>query len=224
MFIFFVNFISTKNRTKNQKETNHMLKKIEIKLIIFFITLCKECSYNGYPCKSESDFDEGKCAKCSSKGCNQMGYWASPELEHGSLYLNTQPPLGKEFCLQNYGVILGSGKIEKQNQARGVFTIYLEAPNGQRSTIEYLDNDSKTFKSNSIENRLLSLKTKFDHKIHRVFISYKRTSNWASWWLYDDRWSFSFVEIQDGNDQKTYSFGQSTNFISSGQTVEFYRI
>ena len=134
--------------------------------------------------------------------------------------MNTQSPLGSEICLQNYGVTLKSGKIE--NQARGVFTIYLEAgtePNGQRSTTEFLDNDSNTFKSNSIVNRLLSMKTKFDHKIHRVFISYKRTSNWA--WFYDDKWQFSSVEIHDGNRQETYSFCPSTDFIKSGQTVDF---
>lgn len=154
-----------------------------------------------------------------------MGYWASPQHDLGKLYLNTQSPVryGDLFCLQNFGVALSSGNQQRQNQARGTFTIQFESASGHRSSYEFLDYDENTFKKNSIEYRLVSLKNQFNYEITKAHIYYKRTSNWLSWWLYDDQWAFSLVEITHGDQQKKWRFCQPTVWIPSGQTIEFYR-
>ncbi|MFN9943209.1 MAG: hypothetical protein ACK56I_27445, partial [bacterium] len=62
----------------------------------------KNCKFTAYPCSYLNDFNNGRCLKCSSKGCNRMGYWSSPTKELGSLYLTTQDPLKSPLCRQNY--------------------------------------------------------------------------------------------------------------------------
>lgn len=150
-----------------------------------------------------------------------MGFWASPENDRGTLYLNTQPSTSANFCQQNFGVTLHSGKIDKQNQARGFFTIQLESVEGYKSTFEILDDNENTFKKNSAENRLLSLTSRFDRPVHQLNISYRKTNNFFSSWLYDDQWNFSLVELQAGDSQQYQTFCQKDMWINSGKTVVF---
>lgn len=183
----------------------------------------KKCTYYGYRCNNEDDFNAGKCVKCSENGCNQMGHRASPKHDQGTLYLNTQPPLGKDFCLQNFGVVLHSGKQGKQSSARGTFTIQLEGEHGTRSSIEYLDKDDNTIKANTVEHRLVSLKKHLDENVEKAHVYYKRTGNWLNWWWYDDQWAFSSIEITHAELRETRRFCQTSEWIKSGQTVEFRR-
>ena len=75
---------------------------------IFTDSISKKCKFTSYPCDSKDSFDKGLCLKCTSKGCNSMGYWASPQKGSGKLYLNTQSAVQAPFCMQNYRVTLFS--------------------------------------------------------------------------------------------------------------------
>ena len=150
-----------------------------------------------------------------------MGFWATPNNDQGTLYLNTQPSTSANFCQQNFGITLHSGKIDKQNQARGVFTIQLESADGEKSTLEKLEDDNNTIKKNSVENRLISLTSRFDKPVERLQIGYKKTGNFFSSWLYDDQWNFSLVELQAGDSQQYQTFCQKDIWLKSGQTVTF---
>lgn len=77
---------------------------------IFTDSIAKQCKYTSYPCTSGKDFDKGLCLKCGSKGCNSLGYWASPDRDTDKLYLNTQSVLEKPFCLENYKFALVSAE------------------------------------------------------------------------------------------------------------------
>jgi len=83
------------------------------------------CKYTAYPCTSKDDFDNGKCITCkSAEGCNRMGYFTSQTRDKGDLYLNTQSPLSKPYCKQNYRFYLLS--TSSLTQARGKFEIFFQ--------------------------------------------------------------------------------------------------
>lgn len=75
---------------------------------LFGDSISNKGRYTSYPCDSKESFDKGLCLKCTSKGCNQLGYWSTQQKEAGMLYLNTQSAIEPPFCMQNYRVTLFS--------------------------------------------------------------------------------------------------------------------
>jgi len=183
----------------------------------------KSCDFVAYPCDSEDDFNTGKCIKCSSKGCNKMGYYSSPNLDLGSLYLNTQDPALSPLCLQNYALTLYSHNLNNIKQARGRFSISFKTDSQETSSTEIFDNSETTFKQDSVETRLISLKKPLTkgRAIQSAIISYTKTTNLVSSWLYDAQWSFKYIEISSGYNQDLVKLCPTNLVIDSGKSVEF---
>jgi lipoprotein lipase len=188
----------------------------------FFIDsiLNAECTYNAYPCNSKDEFDKGLCMKCGDNGCNKVGYYASKSKDTGRLYLNTQEAVFEPFCKHNYQIKLFSGSVQGQLQTKGKFTIYLRNTI-QSTTIETLDDSDVTFKRNSVETRLLSFNTKFNGLVESAIISFRKTSNLLSSWMYDNSWSFSHIEVFDGANQILKKLCPRKQIIQSGESVDF---
>ena len=151
-----------------------------------------------------------------------MGYWSSPDKDLGSLYLNTQTPLKTPLCKQNFLLTLYSNSINNIQQARGKFTIYFKTSK-ELSTIYLFDDSDTTFKQNSIETRLLSFEQPIDNafEIDSAFISYRKTTNLLSSWMYDSQWSFKYVSVLIGDNQKQINLCPLKPIIDSNETVEF---
>lgn len=179
----------------------------------------KNCQYTAYPCKSVKEFNKGNCLRCSERGCNRFGYLASQNRDVGQLYLNTLSPTGISFCQKHYSVKLKSSS--KYTQANGKFQIYFKSSE-KSSSIEVIDDSNVTFKKNSVEIRLVSLDETFNSNVEleSVFVSYKKTSNIFSSWLYDSVWNFENIEILNGDNQKNYRFCSSQD-LGSGKFIEF---
>lgn len=159
--------------------------------------------YAAYPCESRVEFDKGNCLQCSNeKGCNQMGYWSSPSKELGSHYLNTQEATNLPFCTHNYQIGLFSD--DSGIQALGRFKISF----GKKFSNEQIVDDSENkFTRNSVSKYLLSINERLTTEMmDTIFISYERTGNIFSSWLYDLVWSFKNVEIFSGETQKLLKF------------------
>lgn len=182
------------------------------------------CKYLAYPCSSKADFDSGKCLKCPPEGCNRMGYWSSQSKSQGTMYLNTQSPLKESFCKHSYLInLVSNSKITPSfNQARGKFSVYFENAN-QKSSTEMLDDMSTTFKPDSVENRIISFDDAFNGVPDSIYISYQKTTTLLSSWMYDNEWSFKYVEVTNGDTQVTTKFCPTSVLIPTGQTVRFKR-
>jgi hypothetical protein len=181
-----------------------------------------ECKYTAYPCNSKDDFDSGKCISCGVNGCNHMGFYASSRNDNGSLYLNTQNARSFPYCQHEFVVKLNSNSLSGQNQARGLFKITLGGDRTSSLPLE-LDNSDSTFKPSSIESRLVSSTKYIGENINTVTVSYTKTSNLLSSFLYQDQWSFKNVQISYGDNQKVFTFCPSTSYIQSGSSVVFNR-
>ena len=181
-----------------------------------------KCQYTAYPCGSKADFDKGLCLKCSDRGCNRMGYWSSQSKDTGMLFLNTQSPTRLPYCKQNYRVDLYSHNISGGAvQTRGKFTLYFLTQN-HMSSIEVLDNSETTFKQDSVESRFISLNEPiYDGDILSLFVSFDKSPNLLSGWLYWNEWSFKHVEIFSGDNQRLLRFCPYKQIIQSGQTVQY---
>ena len=198
------------------------------------------CKFTAYPCKSEADFKSGKCLKCSSpNGCNRMGYYSSPDSDLGSLYLNTQNLNNKRLCLQYYIVKLYSNNLNNIKQTRGKFTIYFKTTSQETSSTKTIDDSETTFKQDSIDIRLISLKENLNSTIKSAIISFEKKTNFFSSWIYnskrslnswldffddtnyDDRWSFRLIEIYDGEKQILVELCPKYSIIMSSKSVEF---
>jgi len=181
-----------------------------------------KCKYNAYQCNKKEDFDNGLCIKCTAKGCNRMGYWASPSKDGDLLYLSTESPSKTNYCNQHFLVKLVSNKINNLVQARGKFTVTFKTSKEQSVPLLF-DDSNITFKQDSVETRLLSLEKPIDNtvSVDSVFVSYTKTSNFVSCWLYSTEWSFRYIEIFNGETQTTLRYCPLVTIISSGQSVEF---
>lgn len=190
---------------------------------VFFFTDSIESpnDFTAYPCKSEADFKAGKCLTCI-KGCNKMGYWSSASKDLGPLYLDTKSPtLLNNLVKQNYKLTLYS-ESRDQLQARGIFKMYFKTLQVTSPDI-IIEDDTVTFKRDSPpEVRLLSLnKPVNDGPVLKMFVSYQRKTSLLSWWLFDTEWTFSKIEVFDGDKQinvKLCPFGKVANSLS---TVEY---
>jgi triacylglycerol lipase len=195
--------------------------------IYFYIDSIKNfCKYAAYPCASKEDFDAGNCLKCynGKTACNRMGYYSAMNKDRGLLYLNTQPPLSENFdhlCVQNYLVTLASTDANKLQQTRGSFKLYFETSSGLVSSTELIDDSTVTFKAGETQTRLVSLKEPLAQNVDSVHVSFTKTSNWASSWMYDNMWGFKYVEVLSGEKQDTWRFCPTQPLIESGKTVKF---
>lgn len=180
----------------------------------------EECKYVGYPCNSLTDFNNGNCLTCSSKGCNRMGYQATLGNDNGLIYLATQNGIKSPFCQHQISINLISNTLTGQNQARGTFKISLTGEKGTSPFIE-LDNADVTFKPGSIENRLIASAKYVGENISQVSVSYTKTTNIISSFLYQDQWSFRQIDLFYADNQKNLRFCPSTSYIQSGSSVVF---
>jgi pimeloyl-ACP methyl ester carboxylesterase len=184
----------------------------------------KGCRFTAFPCSSKADFDAGKCLTCkSTNGCNKMGYWSSPTADRGSLYLNTQDPSVLPLCLQHYSLTLFSNNLNNIKQTRGKFTISFKTESQESSSIETFDDSDTTFKQDSVETRLVSLKRPIGRSspIASATVTFTKTSNLLSAWLYDNQWSFRYIQIASGDNQDVIKLCPTTPIIDSSKSVEF---
>ena len=86
-----------------------------------------------------------------------------------------------------------------------------------------LDAEEVTFKKNSIEQKLVSIRHPIDEEITDLFVSFTKTGSLVSGWLYWDKWSFRYIEVFSGDKQESERFCPYTPFIQSGATVRFSR-
>lgn len=190
----------------------------------FTDSIKNQCKYNAYPCESEKDFNKGSCLRCSDKGCNRMGYWATPGKDNGRLFLNTKSPSGQSYCKPNYKITLFSDKLDGVTQTRGLFKFYLVAKDRQSRT-QVLDNSETTFKRDSIVERLVAVDwlngEEIGTEIESIFISFEKTFNLVSGWMYADKWNFKYVDVFSGDAQVSMRFCPSASVIQSGKTVQF---
>ena len=149
-----------------------------------------------------------------------MGYWSSPSLDRGSLYLNTKSPDAKPSCYQNFGLTLYSSS-SNIFYTKGGFRILFKTTTQQTSTTEVFDDSQATFKANSIETRLISLVTPITGSIESATISFTRTTSILTGWIYDDKWSFSYIEVESGEGQEKVTLCPVTLVIQSSESVEF---
>jgi hypothetical protein len=103
-----------------------------------------------------------------------------------------------------------------------VFKLYFITKSHQ-SSVQTIDNSETTFKKDSVDTRLVTLPDPLTEDITDVFISFEKTSNFASSWLYWDSWSFRYIEVFSGDTQKLVKFCPFTPVIQSGHTVRFLK-
>jgi hypothetical protein len=97
------------------------------------------------------------------------------------------------MCLQNYALSLYSNNLSGMLQTRGKFTIWFKTISHEASSVEIFDDSETTFKKDSVETRLISLKKPIlSSSIESAVITFTKTKNLASAWLYDSQWSFKY--------------------------------
>jgi hypothetical protein len=149
-----------------------------------------------------------------------MGYKASASNDNGGLYFNTQHGEKFPFCQHQILVNLNSNSLSGQNQARGLFTVVFNGDKTKSLPIQ-LDNSDVTFKAGSTEARLVASTKYIGEDISQITVTYTKTSNLLSSFLYQDKWSFRNVEVLNGDNQKSLRFCPSTAYIQSGSSVVF---
>ncbi|CAF0737937.1 unnamed protein product [Brachionus calyciflorus] len=176
-----------------------------ISAIYYFIdSIENRFQFKAYPCSSKFDFDNGNCVKCSLKGCNRMGYWASSLKDLGNLYLNTKSWFDNEnLYKKNYIINLISSEDTKLIQAKGNFSIIFESL-GKNSSTEILDDFKTTFTPGSNESSFVSV-ADVATSIDTVYIIYERINNLFSW-LYDSFWHFKYIEVFSVENQEFFKF------------------
>ena len=180
----------------------------------------QNCSYLAFSCKSKEDFDQGKCLKCSDKGCNKMGYWASPSKETGSLYLNTQGAVNYPYCKFNYQIQLYSNNLSSMKQTCGKLTVVLKNSQSESNT-QTIEDSFYTFNKDFISSHLVSLNSAMAGNIESISLYFKKRTNPITSWLYDNEWSFKYLDVFDAYKQKKFRFCPVNETIKNEETVEF---
>lgn len=167
---------------------------------IFYIDSIKnKCSFTGYPCASDEDFNRGECLKCGPNGCNRMGYNASPDKDLNSLYLDSQSIYADYSCKHNYQLIATTGDVGDK-LAKGKFTVSFINSAGF-SEFTTFDNGYTEFKSNSVNKFLVSLDSPLvGADIEQATVSYSRSWNVFK---YEKNWMFDEIEIYSAETMKT---------------------
>jgi len=215
-------FDNLKRIFEGQKEANAKFACSHRSARKFFIdSISQKCKYTAYPCKDYETFEDGECLKCTSSGCNQMGYWASKSADNGKLYLNTRGVNHTDsYCLEHYKIKLLSNNQEGQSKARGKFKVFWKIKDYVSPTFLMKD-DTITLKTNEETNMMATIKKSAAGEIEEVFVSYKRTSNYFKKYFYDQYWSFKYVEVLEGSTQKSVKFCPLLTKIKSGTTGIF---
>lgn len=180
----------------------------------------KNCRYTAYPCSNIEEFNNGNCLTCSSKGCNQMGYWATNTSELGALYLNTQHANKWPYCLHNYQVSLTSSDTKSQVQTKGKFTITLKGSKLNSKTL-VIDDGKLTFREGLIINRLIETTESIGSIIGAEVTFNKPSCYFFTCWYDADRWSFKSIKVLDGQSQKTINLCPKQEYVVSGSSAEF---
>lgn len=153
-----------------------------------------------------------------------MGYWASKERQLGNLYLSTKPTntneTRREFCQEHFKVRLLSNNLDGQTKAKGKFQVSFKTAAYQSG--EFLVGEKGIVLEPHMETTtLIRLDEILSEEIEEVLVYYKRTSNYLVKYLYDQSWSFKYVEVTNGRTQQTIKFCPLLQMIKSGTTVMF---
>jgi len=178
------------------------------------------CRYTAYPCANKGEFDAGNCISCTAKGCNTMGFWASPNRDLGSLYFSTQNVDAYPYCYQHYQIKLNSNSIFGQTQARGKFTLSFTAEAGTTETL-VVDNDQHNFYPGRTYKKLLPSTRNVGTKITTATLSYQRTNNILIAFLYQNSWSFKSIEVMHGDSQQYTKLCPDSTYVNSGSSITF---
>jgi pimeloyl-ACP methyl ester carboxylesterase len=180
----------------------------------------QNCSYIAYPCANKDAFDVANCLTCSSRGCNRAGFWASKSRDTGMLFYNTQPANKYPYCQLHYKITLNSNSLAGQTQARGLFTISLNGNLGKTDKL-IIDDSDNTFKLGSSYTILLPSNKNPGNQIQSAQVTYTKTSNLLSSFLYQNDWSFSSIELEMGDYQTKIRLCPSQTYLTSGTTATF---
>ncbi len=151
-----------------------------------------------------------------------MGYFASPQQDQGSLFLNTNPVKSEFFCKNYYQVVLQSNNLGSK-KAKGYFKIYFKTSK-EISSEESLDDTETIFESNSVHKRLVSLQAPLkDPKIVSTVLNYKRGWNPIDYFYYESQWIFKKIEIISAQTQIKMTFCP-TNEPSDYESIIKYTI
>jgi hypothetical protein len=181
--------------------------------------LNEDCKYSSYPCKSQDDFDLGKCMKCGNSGCNRMGFWATPELDLGSLYLKTQDANEYPFCQHHYSITLNSNSLPNQKQTRGQLFIQLEGEFAKSPEIQ-ISNSEYTLKPGTSDLKLVEVGQLLG-SIKSATIKFTKTTTLLSSWLYQNQWSFKNIEVFNGDNQYNVRLCSATEYVQSDGSLQF---
>ena len=92
----------------------------------------------------------------------------------------------------------------------------------QTSSEEVIDDADTVFKKDSSLTRLVSLVNSLnDPEIKDIVVSFKKNLNTFVTWMYDQRWSFKYIELFSGEHQKMRRFCPDGLFIKSGSSLLF---
>jgi hypothetical protein len=192
-------------------------------LYYYIESVKKSCEFVAYPCKSLENFASGKCLACGDKGCNRMGFFTSESKDLGSLYLDTQSPEADSYCKQNWGVTLDSNSVDNLSRTVGSFKVFFETVSGSVSSTEILDDYNTIFKVNSVESRLVSLDSPIREAIGALYVSFTKTGNFLTSWMYDNSWSFRPISVFNADKQTSEQFCSQETVIQTGKTVKFVK-
>ena len=192
--------------------------------IYFYIDSIKNknvCKFTAYQCDSDENSLAGKCLKCSSRGCNRLGYFSSPNRDLTTLYLNTKEAIKLQSCKQNYLINLYSSKSNGLKATKGKLTVFFETQN-QTSSVETID-ETGTIEPGSIITRLISLDEPINqaYPIISAFIFFEKSSNIFESMFYDSFWSFEYIEIFSGESQTLVKLCPVKAIIQSNESVRF---
>ena len=177
----------------------------------------KNCSYFAFPCESKEEFDKGNCKRCSDKGCNKMGYWASPLRDFGSLYLTTQNADSPPYCQHSYLIHIFSDDLVNMKQIRGRLTISLK--NSQTHITNVLLDDHR-IRANSTFPYLFSSNLSLNGKIESVTLLFNNTFKYWRYY-YDSEWSFKHIDVFDPNQQEIKRFCPVKSIFKYDEIIEF---
>jgi hypothetical protein len=180
----------------------------------------QNCKYTSFPCKSIEDFNLGKCLKCGSTGCNQMGFWASSRRDVGSLYLKTQAADEYPYCQHHYQITLNSNNLSKQIQTRGKVLIRINGELSSSLFLQITDSDF-TFKPGEAYVQLVETTKPLGDKIKSILLQFYKTTTLLSSFLYQNNWSFKYIEIYNGGLQNYQKFCPEFEYVENGNTLLF---
>lgn len=193
---------------------------------LFFLDSIKHtnCEYVAFPCESYEKFSNGECLECGPEGCNQAGIKATPYKDKGMLFYTTRSADKDSYpyCHHLLKVTLSSNNLQGQTQARGKFSLVLLTNEGTSGEV-VVDDSENTLKAGSEFTKMVGLIEKLGSQIEAIVVSYKKTSNFFSSFLYQNDWSFINVEIYHPEAQRIFKFCPSKPFITSGSPQEFYK-